>query len=338
MKDVYEYVNGMNLGLCIVNPVHNVLEGPDEHSPDDWSWSVYQVSTGIKFNVVDNATISILGVQYSLRNDYNECLLDSCEDEFPQYDDIYYDKATNEISFSFGNKKELRSRCDEIYDIYSVAHKKYKDAYIRVSCRMENPFTDKYKDTYQQGFVYKDDLDYSVNEKHMEDDSFYKFFLMEYCDIGLNYRLDDVLSDLTDEDIEMYMNRGYTHRIIYILDGSKDDLKNAKKEVDPELVGHSGIIEYANLYYLLRKQGLDVEGTKDDFNVRNLNGDICEFSYDFSDETEESSYYLINGEKIYTRRERYFGLYEMEIEELFGINTYFLTNDQIEHKKKYDNW
>ena len=34
----------------------------------------------------------------------------------------------------------------------------------------------------------------------MEDDSFYKYFLMEYCDIGHNYRLDDVLSDLTNKE------------------------------------------------------------------------------------------------------------------------------------------
>ncbi|SFG79501.1 hypothetical protein [Oribacterium sp. WCC10] len=338
LEDVYKYVNDMDLGLCIVNPIHKVLESQDEYGPDDWSWTVYQIDTGIKFNIVDSGTDSILGVQYSLRDDYNECLLDSCEEEFPEYDDITYDKLKNEISFSFGNKRELRKRCDEIYDIYSVAHDKYKNAYIRVNCNIENSFTDRYKNTYQQGFVYKDDLDYSVNEKRMEDDSIYKYCLMEYCDIALNYRLEDVLGELTDDDIRMYMNRGYTQRIIYILDGTKEDLKNAKKEVDSELVGHSGVMEYANLYYLLKKQGFNIEGTKDDFKVRNTDGKKCEFSYDFSDDDQETSYYLVDGEKIYTRRERYFGLYEEEIEELFGIKTYFLTNDQITHRKNNNNW
>ncbi len=104
---------------------------------------------------------------------------------------------------------------------------------------------------------------------------------------------------MKDSDIEKFWSNEYNHYCIAVYrSGNPDDKNNKDFEVHNDICCDGATVTFGNLYKLLVEEGFDVEGDIENFTVKDVNGAVCQFSYENVGDGKNSTYYLVDGEQV----------------------------------------
>ena len=350
-EGIEEYVK-RTLGLSnfLVSENYGVTKSGDY---SDLVWTVYDAHNNVVFNVMDVESWGMETPVNRLENNYLAKLLEKYADTLPAYEDITvipqcehtYDECC--LEFEYTDLEDLRKKCDEVATYTNALNELFPNYTLWIDATYSGTPVKRYKGTYTEARM--DGADYCTRYDNTDitEDKVYERTKNKYFQFGYKYQFPEIMSVMTDEDKAYVFNESQTGRIIILRSGSEDDLKNAEKEVIPDLVAHDCIgIPIGNLYYLLQREGISVTGTAEDYTVRGVDGAEYHFSYDFVDpdssEYDEEkrrydAFYLKNDKRVYYGGDA-FELRDELITKAFNIHTYCLSNCQIDAKKERNLW
>lgn len=292
----------------------------------DKIWTVKDKKNNIEFHVIDNHSNGMEMSKNYLSDDFSGSLYikntknKNIGNIKTKKRDEYGGK-TNEIDLicDFNNKNELNKCYDEIKNIYDTYTKKYPNfnIFYQIIYTKEKNIHGR-NNAGRVGYInmlYKDDV--------------YNDLIYNYYSFGYSNRIDEIINEMTTEDINNLFNNKNTD-ILYKVDNNNSILKQYDDIIG---VNNGNGLSVAGLYYLLKDEGYVVNGTKENFNVNDKNGNVLEFSYNFNDyvygdaaESHLGYYYRKNGEKI-PMKDYYCDYFESNvIKELFDINICIVPN------------
>ncbi|SDB13478.1 hypothetical protein SAMN02910298_00702 [Pseudobutyrivibrio sp. YE44] len=294
-----------------------------------------------------------------ISDDYEAKYVQRLAKDFPDYivydesikrDKIHLSHYYFEINYT--NKEELYARCKEFWKISKKIREK-GDSRIMFRYRLSTPHDASWDKMYYPpldyslgdfyGYIgqemnadYFDDyLEYCNCKQIQSMDELIEQVKLKYFTFGYVYQEDSVLSEMTTSDIDFTVENNELLWVYVVKDLDKALNPDEKKKVyaaDGEVTRFCGEclayepehdihrITYGGLYQLLLAEGFEISGTPEHFTYLSNTGDVYEFSYDFwNDGDGYSSYYLKNGEQVFTNLNEKNALNHKQILEIFGI-------------------
>ena len=188
---------------------------------------------------------------------------------------------------------------------------------IRVSPRFVSDRMKLYKDNSIEAIAKYLDISNTTTYEEMKDGTTLDHLKKNYYFFGYKYHFSEIEDEIEAEYIDKFWDESSNTCIAVYRSGDASDQNNKDYDVYEDIYGDS-YINFGNLYYLLQKEGFDVEGTIDDYTVTGIDGQNLHFSYNFVGDGEYGTYYLIDNE-VTSCDANYFNLYRTTIKELFGL-------------------
>lgn len=310
----------------------SIEEGPVETGHGDFYWNVYDKTNEIHFTVYQELTEDLYG-SVEVFDNYNAKLVEKHIDDFPDHEGIEIDTESSWrgypiLRFEYTNIEDLEKKFEVVEECAEYIDKLKKDMEIAVVGKYNSPRVEFFKENSIEDFYDYINNGYVCTYLDIKSGEALKTIKRELFDWGYEYHIPEVENEMTEDDIRYFWSIPYHHRIAVYRSGSPEDSNNKDYDIYEDIYINSDI-NFGNLYYLLVKEGFDVEGTVEDFTITNLEGKNCQFSYAFAEGGE--TYYLVDGEKVFCDT-NYYGLYKGTIYNLFGLTVEPVVDDSNTNK------
>ncbi len=287
-------------------------------------WQVYDVDEDLYFDVYGTIRFSadyIIDAYRAIADNYDKKLIEKYTADIPE-NITYYPKDTNYrfesylggFQINYSNLEQLEEGVDYYWNI--VERLKHDN--------VDLPFIFKYVDPnansedkllhdlptaqYIEFEGHVGPTEYNKDEFYKSKDDILNDVKESYFLYGLVYVDDNVLADMTNTDVKDIKLK-YSNKTVYVVDdidaainGLSEGLRLSKKCIPLCIERVPCRITYGGLYNLLLEEGYDLSGDHNHYSVSTEEGDVYEFSTDFvdTDRLAQRSYYLKNGERVYT--------------------------------------
>ncbi len=315
-----------------------------------YAYTVYDKDADLEFDVYGVVGLTgdiILSFTRDISDDYVLKYLEKINGSLPNTFK-YYGKGDNReiISFyggyiiTYSNRAELDEACEKLWMINNALEEKHKYSIPFIFRYVDPDFTTQ--DSLMKYVIDSSFCDYSghIFKEKSDDDKYVQSLSQlkeevesKYFTLGYVYNNPDILADLGDEDIEDFIDYGPVD--VYIVDDIdmvSDDIEENPSNIEEYARLSDGCvaykserrnyrITYGNLYTLLVNEGFDVSGDSEDFIVTIPDGSQYEFAKTFIDTNKLNwrSYYMCDGEKVYTDLDEDISVSKALISELFGL-------------------
>ncbi len=302
-------------------------EVKDEDGYTDYLWTVKV--DGIEFTVIDNYYYGMEAVTNRLHDNYTDVMLKQYFNRVDMITHFSLNESTfdgiykNNLVARFNSKEELLRLYNELSDFNSYLKNDGYTVPFSFSYRLEmqNPIRNNIS-----GYIVDDgDTVGTVTEIKTSDR---EAMLNKYILTCIDYRFEDLLSELTEQEI-MDTVKGCSERIALIRNDTVsfyDDLCANRY--------HYGI-SFGTLYEILKREGFDPEGDADHYTFTGTDNNVYEISYDFTNIDQKNDdtnhyYYLKNGSPIKMLGNFYTHFTEGQIAEMCGLKLYIGTPGSYE--------
>lgn len=306
-----------------IDPESKEVKGEDGFT--DTLWSVYDEKSDVTFYVSDDSYWPGEMLESSLTDDYDDSIFEKFMSSI-KLDDLTYEitekdglKIAN-IDAEYKDRAGLSTVMDELEQVKDYFDNLgYKDLEIPYQIKYMNPLRTNIEDREI------DDGDCKGLISDYDEAELRSGYEEKYLLCALDYRFDDALADFTDQEIKAIVSdSNNVERLGMVKDGKTvmyDDLiANG--------VGYG--VSFGSLYEVLKREGIDVNGTDQHYSFTGKDGHVYEISYDFNDlETEyyknndgemiKGYYYLKDGEKTAMYAYNYNHFTANEIKEITGL-------------------
>lgn len=302
----------------------NIYMDPDYDNYTHKLWTITDKKNDLTFHILDHYEYSNEYTHNNLISDYYESLYLKYRSEYGNFKNITIEKDTffevmNDINLSCTFKD--KSGIDECFNELKMIDSNFRKDYSNFDLGYCVVSADEYIAKHPIAMI----CGRTIDILEVSDDK-YDELLHEYYEFGYAYKIDDILNEMTDNDINNLLERSSTYRL-YKIDANNNILKKYN-----DIIGNGrGGLSYSALYYLLKDEDFNPIGTKDDFKFNDKYGNTYEFSNDFNDyvytdkegKKQKGYYYIKNGNKVLNY---YRDLNIREIENLFDIKLKLLAN------------
>ena len=318
--DVADFIH-KKTGLKHFKVSKGYQEATDEENYPDRLWKVYDNEKGFIFYVMDDYGWGMESPSNYLRTDYYSKLFFHEKDKIKNVQNIKYTNETEydvydniEFQCEYRNKSELKECYTSLEKMSNIFDRKLKLLY-----RVEYSFNGRNMTSKP-----KDEADVMNRPLETIDNDSYQYNLYLYYAFGLGYHRENILQEMTKQDLEDVLTNEETYRVYKI-----NDQEEIIKTYDNAVGVHAGSVSYSGLYTILKEENYNVIGDHHHFKVVNET-DTYEFSDNYLDylydNNEKGYYYLKNGERIKNRR-FWDDCYDTkEINEMFGLKIKTIKN------------
>jgi hypothetical protein len=338
--------------------VENYL-GIDNYSIDRFShtneysgyaYTVYDKDADIEFDVYGVVGLTgdvVLSFSRGIYDNYALKYLDKINGTLPQTFKYYGNGDNRELISYYGgyvitysNRAELDEACEKRWMINNALEGKTRDSIpfkfeyvgpdfggkdVLLSYVMDSSFSEYSGHLFEADY---DDDDYVQSLSGLKEEVERNYFTLGYI-----YNYPDILADLGDDKIEDFADyRAVDVYVVYDIDAAiearrenvfnKDEFSRLSDNCVAYMSeNHAYRLTYGNLYTLLINEGFDVSGDSEDFVVITDDGTNYEFANSFIDTSKlyRRSYYLRDGEMVYTNLDEDIAVGHDLVLELFGI-------------------
>ena len=284
-------------------------------------WKVYDKKNDVEFNVIQDVTGSPFATVRLIDN-YDAMLAERYKDEMPEHDGIEIVlhemwKETAYFEFEYTNLNELEEKYKLIEKCSEYLSEIKSDVKISITANLATPRIKKYKKDGIGGILKYTDISPQSTYSDIKSGKTLDYIKKWYFKLGYKYRFPEIEKEMSEDDIREFFSETEVNCAMVYHSGDPEDQDN-KDYVIYDKIYFDGYITFGNLYYLLKEEGFEVEGTLEDFTVQSLDGKSCHFSYEYAGSGEYGTYYLVDDEEVSCEC-NYFKLYKKTIYDLFGL-------------------
>lgn len=291
LKDTYD------LKKFTVSREAEEVTGDDGYT--DYLWTVrMQDDSEIVFHVLDNHFWGMESLSNRLDSDYDSAVLQYLFQEYDRFRLLSLEDGSDvmlecRLAASFETRKELELLFRELQSFSKFAREKGYRIGINVDLQMESALRNKCEYVLNDGDCFRTYRD-GITKEDFEEAC--KGYLLT-C---LDYRFEEQLEQFTSKEIEEAL-QDYP----YCIGISRDGTEDGELEFYQDLCGSSHGVSFGTLYEILKREGIETEGTAWHYSFTGADGSVYEISYDFCDYPFEDDktvhngyYYLKDGKQV----------------------------------------
>ncbi len=318
VKLVKEQTNSDNYK---VSRKYTAVKGDDGYT--DRYWTVTEKKTGFVFHYVDDYSYGgeWSGKTNDLLCDYSSAVLDFVKDEWPEFSIAHidiekesYGVCSARLTADFKNKDDINKCYDDVIVMKNfLSGLSYENVDIPIDFNYDFPLRKNISHEIREG-----DFDSMTSEDITIDD-----IMKQYVITVLDYRIDDeAIDSFTEEEIKKAL-KGY----YYLAGVYRSGKDNPVEYYDDIVAAQNGEIRYGTLFEIMKREGLNPEGSAWHYSFTGIDNSKYEISYEFNDyefnysddEIYYGYYYLKDGEKVPMRNYAIDHFEVSEIEKMTGL-------------------
>ena len=300
------------------------IEGELVEEDSKQYWNIYDEKNDINFNILQKNSPGGPYASSLIYDNYDSKLAEKNINEFPNHDgvEIITDDMWSEapiFKFEFESLEEYETKTELIKNCAKYLAGLKADAEITVSPVYMSERAKLYKENGAGDIFSTLESARRCPCSEIEDGGILNKIKQNYFDLGYYYHFSEIEDEMKDSDIEKFWSNEYNHYCIAVYrSGNPDDKNNKDFEVHNDICCDGATVTFGNLYKLLVEEGFDVEGDIENFTVKDVNGAVCQFSYENVCDGKNSTYYLVDGEQV-SSDINYFSIDCKTINDLFGL-------------------
>lgn len=236
------------------------------------TWEAYDKKEDLHFNVYDDYHINadiVITTSRNVWSDYEYQLIQKNLEEMPEELTYTGDEGDSTFELHYSNLEELQKDCDALWSYYEFLNE--KNCKVNISYQLiydyPKPMMLDHELIDTAGTIGIDTQYQRAGYRSKEE--IYDAARKNYFYFAYFYRIEDMMKNATEEDIKNVYDSNQSYAVVKVTEEGTEEVYDDLFVVYPKYG-----ISYGEFYELLKKEGVDVEGTPESFTFQGLDGEV----------------------------------------------------------------